>query len=182
MCYVLIMCSTTLVNSVQLNDCFFLVMGLINKKQYYVFINLTSWGITKQNMFLNEICSGSNFMVHWKKLTIHFDISFILILCIELINVSKFWKISSKDHKIYLVQLSWNYYYFVQNLCFDDKMKIFEQFKFSTSKLQEMSKSLSKSQLSLKKLNSEAPNLNCSKLFHFIIEVQVFNKVVVVST
>ena len=62
------------------------------------------------------------------------------------------------------------------------KWKSFEQFKFSASKLQELSKSLSKSQLSLKKLNSEAPNLNCSKLFYAIIEVQVFNEVVVVST
>ena len=39
-----------------------------------------------------------------------------------------------------------------------------------------------KSQLSLKNLNLKAPILNCSKLFGFIIEVQVFNEVVVVST
>ena len=57
---------------------------------------------------------------------------------------------SSKKRR--MLQLRWNNYYFVQNLYFDDKMKIFEQFKFSASKLQELSKSLSKSQLSLKQL------------------------------
>jgi hypothetical protein len=83
---------------------FFLGYG-VNKQETILFINLTSWGITKQNMLLNDICSGSNFMAHWKKVTIHFDIFFTLILCIESINVSKFWKISSKDHRIYLVQI-----------------------------------------------------------------------------
>jgi hypothetical protein len=84
-------------------------------------------------------------------------------------------------------------------------MKIFEQFEFGTKIIsttlyswedelrkcsfkpvqvaRDWAEQVSeKSQLSLKKLNSEAPNLNYSKLFHFIIEVQVFNEVEVVST
>jgi hypothetical protein len=40
---------------------------------------------------------------------------------------------SSKKRR--MLQLRWNNYYFVQNLYFDDKMKIFEQFKFGASKL-----------------------------------------------
>ena len=57
-------------------------------------------------------------------------------------------KVSSFLAQTTLVQLSLNYYYFIQNLCFDDKMKIF---KFSASKLQELN-TLSKSQLSLQQL------------------------------
>ena len=51
------------------------------------------------------------------------------------------------DQNYFEVQLSWNYYYCVLNLCFDDKIKNLWT-KFSASKLQELSKCLSKSQLS----------------------------------
>ena len=93
---------------------------------------------------------------------------------------------------------------FIFNFNFDDKMKIFEQFEFPQKKsallyswedelrkcsfkpvqvARDWAEQFSeKSQLSLKKLNLEAPNLNCTKLFHFIIQVQVFNDVLGVST